>query len=133
MNYSNFYYRRCKYTTRWINTIETAIKVQDLTKRYPNVLAVDHVSFEVYRGAFFGFLGPNGAGKTTTINMLTGVTKATSGNAFILGYEVTKEPVKAKEHIGVVPDAASVYDEMTAWGNINFSAKLHSVSKREER
>jgi len=115
-----------------MKSIEAAIKVYDLTKRYPNILAVDRMSFEVYRGEFFGFLGPNGAGKTTTINMLTGVTKATSGNAFILGHEVTKEPVKAKEHIGVVPDASSVYDEMTAWDNINFSAKLHSVS-REKR
>src|SRR4030066_2014397 len=116
---------------RWMKAMEIAIKVHDLTKRYPNSLAVDHINFEVYRGEFFGFLGPNGAGKTTTINMLTGVTKATSGNAFILGYEVTKEPVKAKEHIGVVPDASSVYDEMTAWGNITFSAKLHSVSKEK--
>jgi ABC-2 type transport system ATP-binding protein len=115
--------------------IETAIKVQDLTKRYPNVIAVDHVNFEVYKGEFFGFLGPNGAGKTTTINMLTGVTKATSGNASILGHDVAKEPVKAKEHIGVVPDTSSVYDEMTAWSNINFSAKLHGVPKetRESR
>ena len=118
-----------------MKTIETAIKVQDLTKRYPNVLAVDHVSFEVYRGEFFGFLGPNGAGKTTTINMLTGVTKANSGKASILGHDLAIEPVKAKEHIGVVPDASSVYDEMTAWDNISFGAKLHSVpkEKREDR
>ena len=118
-----------------MKSIEAAIKVDGLTKRYPSVLAVDRISFEVYRGEFFGFLGPNGAGKTTTINMLTGVTKATSGNAFILGHDVSKEPVKAKEHIGVVPDASSVYDEMTAWGNITFSAKLHSVprEKRESR
>ena len=118
-----------------MNNIETAIKVQDLTKRYLNILAVDHVSFEVYRGAFFGFLGPNGAGKTTTINMLTGVTKATSGTASILGYDLAKEPVKAKTHIGVVPDTQSVYDEMTAWKNTIFSAKLHGVpnDKRESR
>jgi len=60
--------------------------------------------------------------------MLTGVTKPTSGRAFILGHNVTQEPIRAKEHIGVVPDISSVYDEMTAWENINFSAKLHSVS-----
>lgn len=59
------------------------------------------------------------------------MTKATSGNAFILGHNVAKEPVKAKEHIGVVPDISSVYDEMTAWGNIAFSAKLHSVPKEK--
>src|SRR3989337_945694 len=118
-----------------MNNIETAIKVQDLTKRYTNILAVDHVSFEVHRGAFFGFLGPNGAVKTTTINILTGVTKATSGTASILGYNLAKEPVKAKEHIGVVPDMSNLYDEMTAWANIIFCAKLHGVPKerREKR
>lgn len=114
-----------------LKIINTAINVQDLTKLYHNSLAVDKVSFEVHRGDFFGFLGPNGAGKTTTINMLTGVTKATSGNASILGYDIAQEPVKAKEHIGVVPDATSVYQEMTAWNNIIFSAKLHSVPKEK--
>ena len=112
--------------------IEAAIKVRDLTKRYHNIVAVDHIDFEVYGGECFGFLGPNGAGKTTTINMLTGVSKPTSGSAFILSCDVTKEPIKAKTHIGVVPDAPSVYDEMTAWDNIIFSAKLHGVP-REKR
>ena len=111
--------------------MEVAIKVCDLTKRYLNILAVDHINFEVYQGELFGFLGPNGAGKTTTINMLTGVTKLTSGAAFILGHNVTGETVKAKEHIGVVPDVSGVYDEMTALDNINFSAKLHGVPKEE--
>ena len=115
--------------------MEIAIKVQDLTKRYTDVLAVDHIDFEVHKGEFFGFLGPNGAGKTTTINILTGVTKATSGTASILGYNLAKEPVKAKEHIGVVPDTSNLYDEMTAWANIIFCAKLHGVpkEKREKR
>jgi len=111
--------------------MEVAIKVHDLTKCYPNILAVDHINFEVYGGEIFGFLGPNGAGKTTTINMLIGVTKPTSGTTFILGHDVTEEPVKAKEHIGVVPDVSGVYDEMTAWDNINFSAKLHGVPKEK--
>ena len=114
-----------------LKIINTPIKVQNLTKIYPKILAVDKISFEVHRGDFFGFLGPNGAGKTTTINMLTGVTKSTSGNASILGYDISQEPVKAKEHIGVVPDATSVYQEMTAWNNIIFSAKLHSVPKEK--
>ncbi len=115
--------------------METAITVQGLTKRYPNVLAVDHISFEILKGEFFGFLGPNGAGKTTTINMLTGITKATEGKASILNHNLATEPVEAKEHIGVVPDTSNLYDEMTAWGNIIFCAKLHGVPKerREKR
>jgi len=112
--------------------MDTVIKTQSLTKHYGDVLAVDQVSIEIYRGEFFGFLGPNGAGKTTTINMLTGVTKPTSGTAFILNHDVIEDPVRAKEHIGVVPDVSGVYDEMTAWDNINFSAKLHGVP-REKR
>ena len=115
--------------------MKIAIKVEDLTKHYPNVLAVDHINFEVQKGEFFGFLGPNGAGKTTTINILTGGTKTTSGAASILGYNLAKEPVKAKEHIGVVPDTSNLYDEMTACANIIFCAKLHGVpkEKREKR
>jgi ABC-2 type transport system ATP-binding protein len=115
--------------------MEIAVKVQDLTKRYPNILAVDSINFEVHRGEFFGFLGPNGAGKTTTINILTGVTKSTSGTASILGHNLATEPVRAKEHIGVVPDTSNLYDEMTAWANIAFCAKLHGVPKerRENR
>ena len=95
------------------------------------MLAVDHINFNVKKGEIFGFLGPNGAGKTTTINMLTGVTKPTSGTAFISGFDVTCEPIKAKELVGVVPEVSFLYDEMTAWDNINFSAKLHSVPKEK--
>jgi ABC-2 type transport system ATP-binding protein len=112
-------------------SMDIAVRVQDLTKRYPNVLAVDHIDFEVQRGEFFGFLGPNGAGKTTTINILTGVTRATSGEASIFGHNLAAEPVKAKEHIGVVPDTPNLYNEMTASANIVFCAKLHGVPKEK--
>jgi len=112
---------------------ESAIEVSDLTKYYGRLLAVDHINFNVKKGEIFGFLGPNGAGKTTTIHMLTGVTKLTSGSAFISGFDVTHEPIKAKELVGVVPEVSCLYDEMTAWGNINFSAKLHSVAKEKRQ
>lgn len=109
--------------------LESAIEVSNLTKYYGRLLAVDHIDFNVKKGEVFGFLGPNGAGKTTTIHMLTGVTKPTSGTALISGFDVTSEPVKAKELVGVVPEVSCLYDEMTAWDNVNFSAKLHSVPK----
>ena len=108
---------------------ESAIKVSGLTKSYGELLAVDHISFEVKRGEIFGFLGPNGAGKTTTINVLTGVTKPTSGTAKISGFDVTSRPRKAKELVGVVPEIMYLYAEMTVWENINFSAKLHNMPK----
>ena len=110
---------------------KSAIEVSDLTKCYGKLLAVDRINFKVKKGEIFGFLGPNGAGKTTTINMLTGVTKPTSGTAFILGFNVTHESINAKEVVGVVPEVSFLYDEMTAWDNINFSAKLHSVTKEK--
>ena len=112
---------------------ENIVSVSDLTKYYGNLLAVDQISFEVKNQELFGFLGPNGAGKTTTINMLTGITKPTSGKATIAGYDITKEPIKAKELIGVVPDVSGVYDEMTALGNVDFSAKLHGVPKEKRK
>ncbi len=112
---------------------ENIIQVTDLTKYYGSLLAVDKINFEVKKGELFGFLGPNGAGKTTTINMLTGISKPTSGKATIAGHDITKEPIKAKEHIGVVPDTSGVYDELTAWGNINFSAKLHDVPTEQRK
>lgn len=111
---------------------ENAIEVSNLTKYYGKLLAVDQINFNVKKGEIFGFLGPNGAGKTTTIRMLTGVTKPTSGVALISGFNVIHEPVKAKERVGVVPDVSSLYDEMTAWDNVIFSAKLHGVP-REKR
>jgi len=111
---------------------ENAIEISNLTKYYGKLRAVDQISFKVKKADIFGFLGPNGAGKTTTIRMLTGVTKPTSGIALISGFNVIHEPVKAKERVGVVPDVSSLYDEMTAWDNVNFSAKLHGVP-REKR
>jgi ABC-2 type transport system ATP-binding protein len=105
------------------------IKVLNLTKYYGNLLAVDHINFNIDKGEIFGFLGPNGAGKTTTIQMITGIIKPTSGTVTISNFDVTHKPIKAKEQIGVVPDGSFLYEEMTAWDNINFSAKLHSVPR----
>jgi ABC-2 type transport system ATP-binding protein len=109
--------------------MEIAIEVQDLTKQYPNVLAVDHISFEVSRGEFFGFLGPNGAGKTTTIRMLTGQTRPTSGTLRVAGKDIVREAIEAKKSIGVVPENSNVYDEMSAWDNLIFAGQLYRVPK----
>lgn len=112
-------------------SLENAIQVSELTKYYGKLLAVDHISFNVKKGEIFGFLGPNGAGKTTTINMLTGITRSTTGSASIAGFDVTHASTKAKELVGVVPEVSFLYDEMSAWDNINFSAKLHNVPKKK--
>jgi len=108
-----------------------AVEVHNLTKRYGNIIAVDNISFTVNRGEIFGFLGPNGAGKTTTIRLLTGQTKPTSGKVIVADYDVNREPVKAKERAGVVPEVSNLYDEMSAWDNLIFAAQLYSVPKNE--
>ncbi len=108
---------------------EYAIEVSNLTKKYGELVAVDHINFQVKKSEIFGFLGPNGAGKTTTIRMLTGVTKPTSGKAVISGFDVVREPIRSKGQVGVVPDVSYLYDEMSVWSNLIFSARLFSIPK----
>jgi len=114
---------------------ESAIEVSNLTKYYGDLLAVDHVNFEVRKGEIFGFLGPNGAGKTTTIRMLTGISIPTEGTAIIMGYDIKREPIEAKEQMGIVPDINNVYNELSAWDNLIFTGKLYDMPKtyRESR
>lgn len=102
---------------------DVAIQVVNLTKRYGEVLAVDHVSFAVGKGEFFGFLGPNGAGKTTTVRMLTGVIRADEGSASILEYKAGS--LKAKQLAGVVPEMANAYTDLSGWGNLMLMAELY--------
>lgn len=108
--------------------MDPAIKVQDLTKHYEDVTAIDHVNFEVKKGEIFGFLGPNGAGKTTTIRILTGLIKPDGGQAFVSGFDVLKDPIKAKQHMGVVPEVSNAYVDLSAWENLALIGKLYGVS-----
>ena len=102
-----------------------AIQVANLSKYYGQLLAVDHVSFTVSRGELFGFLGPNGAGKTTTVRILTGVIKADSGSASILGYKAGS--LKAKQVTGVVPEMANAYADLSGWDNLMLMAELYGI------
>ncbi|MDH7555513.1 MAG: ABC transporter ATP-binding protein [Candidatus Methanosuratincola sp.] len=108
-----------------------AVELSGITKRYGDLVAVDHVSFEVRGGEIFGFLGPNGAGKTTTIGMLTGIVTPTEGTAKIFGHDIQKEAKEAKRCIGIVWEESNVYPELTAWENLNFSGEIYHVSKRQ--
>ncbi|WP_337971731.1 ABC transporter ATP-binding protein [Methanobacterium petrolearium] len=111
------------------------IQVQNLTKRYGKLTAVDHINFEVERGEIFGFLGPNGAGKTTTLRMLTGIIQPDEGVANILGFNIQKEPLKAKQNIGVVPETSNAYVDLSAWQNMMLMSELYGIprKKAEER
>jgi len=111
--------------------LRNIIEVAGLTKRFGEITAVDHIDFEVRKGEIFGFLGPNGAGKTTTIRILTGIIKPDSGEAIILGYDILRNPLKAKQFIGVVPETANAYIDLTAWQNLMLTAELYGIPKRE--
>ena len=107
------------------------IEVENLTKRFNGVTAVNHISFKVKKGEIFGFLGPNGAGKTTTIRILTGILKPDEGKAIVAGYNVLEEPVKVKQRIGVVPEVSNAYVDLTAWENLMLIGELNGISKEE--
>jgi len=106
-----------------------------LTRAFGERLAVNAVSFEVAAGEVFGFLGPNGAGKSTTARMLTGFISPTSGRALIAGIDMAKQPSSARRHIGVVPEEANVYADLSVWANVMLMAELHAVprARRIER
>ncbi len=114
---------------------EPAIVADGLTRRFDERVAVDHVDFVVGRGEVFGFLGPNGAGKSTTARMLTGFLAPTEGRAVVAGFDVAEHPSAARRHIGVVPEEANVYADLTVRQNVLLMAELHGVSKpeREQR
>ncbi|HIH73338.1 MAG TPA: ABC transporter ATP-binding protein [Thermococcaceae archaeon] len=109
-----------------------AIEVENLSKSYGNFKAVDELSFEVYKGEIFGFLGPNGAGKTTTILSMLGLIIPDKGTIKILGNDVFREPIKVKEKIGFLPENATLYEELTAWRNLEFFANFYNFSKHEK-
>ena len=111
----------------------SAISVQDLTKRYGNVVALNNISFEVEKGEIFGFLGPNGAGKSTTVRILTGLIKPDGGKAFVMGYDILKNPIEAKQHMGVVPEVSNAYVDLTAWENLTLIGKLYGMPKQKLR
>jgi ABC-2 type transport system ATP-binding protein len=100
-----------------------------LTKRYGSLAAVEDLDLEVGAGELFGFLGPNGAGKTTTIKMLVGLLRPTSGTARVAGHDILAEPEIAKARIGYVPDAAVLYDKLSAREFLEFSGDLYHVDR----
>jgi ABC-2 type transport system ATP-binding protein len=114
-------------------TVMTAIEVEDLTKRFGHYTAVDHIDFKVEAGELFGFLGPNGAGKTTTVRMITGVIKTDAGKASIMGYDVERETINAKQMVGVLPETSNAYIDLSAWQNLMLMGKLYGLAKKERQ
>jgi len=110
---------------------QPAIIAKGLTKSFPGVQAVDHLSFDVHPGEIFGLVGPDGAGKTTTLRMLAGVLPPDSGGATVAGADVVRDPEGAKHHLSYMPQRFGLYEDLTVDENIRFYADLFGVRKAE--
>jgi ABC-2 type transport system ATP-binding protein len=111
--------------------VQSAIVAERLTKSFPGVLAVDHLSFDVRQAEIFGLVGPDGAGKTTTLRMLAGVMPPDEGSAIVAGSDVVRDPEGAKHHLSYMPQRFGLYEDLTVDENIRFYADLFGVNKRE--
>lgn len=108
------------------------INISNITKSYNgNYNAVSNLNLEIRDGEIYGLLGPNGAGKTTTIKMITGIISLTSGKIEINGIDISKEPVRAKEQFGYVPDSPDMFLRLSGMEYLNFMADVYGVSKEE--
>ena len=106
------------------------IELRNVTKKFGSFTAVDDISLVVPAGEFFGFLGPNGAGKTTTIKMMAGLFAPTSGQIFMNGYDVVKNPIEAKSFTSYVPDQPFLYDKLTGREFLYFIGGLYKMEKK---
>ena len=109
---------------------EEVIVARNLRKSFGDFHAVDGISFEVKRGEIFGFLGANGAGKTTAMRMLTGLSKPTSGEGRVAGYDITREAEQVKKHIGYMSQRFSLYEDLRVWENLRLYGGIYGMSQR---
>jgi len=110
---------------------ESEIVIENLTKKFEDVTAIDGLSLEIEKGELFGLLGPNGAGKTTAIKVLCGLLEPTSGSAYVGGYDVRKETTKVKKLIGVCPQDTATYPFLSGRENVELFGNLHTMSKEK--
>jgi ABC-2 type transport system ATP-binding protein len=103
------------------------VETRDLTRRYGETLALDHLNLTIPEGAIFGFIGPNGAGKTTTMRILTTLLQPSSGEARIAGISVRDQPKEVRKVVGFMPDFFGVYDNMKAWEYLDFFGRAYGV------
>lgn len=110
-----------------------AIEIIDLTKTFGTFKAVDNLSLSVRQGEIFGLLGPNGSGKTTTINMISGLSVPSSGQVKVLGYDVRQNARQVRQLLGSVPQETALYEELSAWTNMDFHADLFGIPRKEKK
>ena len=107
------------------------IAIENLSKRFNKTQAVDHINLHVPPGEVMGFLGPNGAGKTTTIRMIAGLMKPDTGTIVLAGHDLSSEPEQAKAVTGFVPDRPYLYEKLTGWEFLEFTAGIYGVQRSE--
>ncbi|MCT8344654.1 ATP-binding cassette domain-containing protein [Photorhabdus kleinii] len=115
------------------NPTETVIEAQDLTKKFGDFAATDHVDFQVKRGEIFGLLGPNGAGKSTTFKMMCGLTVPTGGKALVLGMDLKTSSGKARQHLGYMAQKFSLYGNLTVEQNLKFFSGIYGLQGRKQK
>ena len=108
---------------------EKVIIVKELTKSFGDFIATNAITFDVYKGEIFGFLGANGAGKTTAMRMLCGLSRPTSGEASVAGFDVYKYPDEIKKNIGYMSQKFSLYEDLTVKENIRFYSGIYGLNK----
>lgn len=109
-----------------------AIDLQALCKTFGTLHAVDHLTLAVRQGEIFGLLGPNGSGKTTTINLISGLSAPNSGQALVMGYPMPRHARRIRQVLGTVPQETALYEELSAWDNLDFHADLFGVPRKEK-
>ena len=110
--------------------METVIKVENLTRRFGDFVAVDHINFEVHKGEIVGYLGPNGSGKTTTIRMLLGLLAPNEGQATVLGYDVFKQSEEVRARAGYMSQKFAIYDDLTTLENLTFYGGVYGITDK---
>ncbi|HEY2980907.1 MAG TPA: ABC transporter ATP-binding protein [Anaerolineales bacterium] len=109
---------------------EPVIRVEGLTRRFGDFVAVDHISFEVNAGEVVGYLGPNGSGKTTTIRMLLGLLEPTEGKATVLGYDAFRQSEQVRARAGYMSQKFAIYDDLTVLENLTFYGGVYGINDR---
>jgi len=109
---------------------EPVIVVENLTRKFGDFVAVDHINFEVQSGEVIGYLGPNGSGKTTTIRMLLGLLKPSDGKATVLGYDVFKQSEEIRERVGYMSQKFAIYDDLTTLENLTFYGGVYGINDK---
>jgi ABC-2 type transport system ATP-binding protein len=110
-----------------------AIELRALCKAFGMLQAVDHLTLSVEQGEIFGLLGPNGSGKTTTINLISGLSTPTSGEVQVMGYQMPRHARRIRQMLGAVPQETALYEELSAWDNLDFHADLFGMARQGKK